>query len=1380
MNDFFPKGELLAGLSENEQFDLRTHIGVTSLVEDLTNASIVTTSLNVTSNMALDLGSKQSGYFLKCIDGNSGLAKWQPLPVYQELFDITFNSIKDVLYTDLDSLANMDVDCNLRLKSNLETPSIITNYDNSGTFKWLALESNFPSSNAGSSNHVPNMLALSNLYHQSKLDDVEVLSNLKNHLDNTAGLLIASNNLEEIQDTDSALSNLGLSMELQTVNIFAQNIDSTSLNASNAQFDIANASEIIINSNLSTASSHTSNSTVHGDLNATRIFASNVTITTRLNTEHLNVASESSFSNVVASNIELSNLTLHGGDNHDVISIIDNKATFKQLNSSYSNSSSTDIASSKAVSDAVQYMDTRLQSVTTDPTFSQTYLAIAKNFSEYEFTTLDTILEIHSNLRINNLARDGTWENIENKPIELSMLSNTYMRRNFENMELGDIQVTILQQELDLKELAFMDKNNVEIQDGSINVNRLQTENFVLNSNNNNVNRNQVNDRDEVFLYLRHAGNEGANDSGTGKWTNLPIEQNYLARGSNSIPSSSALSNLYKYVTNVTHVVGSNVEITYFSNDTNDGSNNSNILSSNVVITPVYFHGFLNQYFSNQTSENHAASTKALSDIYDYLRNSNGIGYLNDDYRMYPSSSNAVSGQALADVYDTFVDFSNYSITVNSASTNATDDLSEFMRSNGGLLIDKFSNQSSDSNAASAKSLTDLYNYMRSSSNAFLISDFSNQTSHSNAASAKALTDLYNYLSDPQNGGFVVQGYKDHTDSTKVPSASSLTDFYEFIRSSESDGYLTEEFSNQTSLSNAPTSKALSDLYGFMRNNIDGFLVNDFRYYGENNTAATSMSVNNLYQYLKSPEFISLDIAVNDSTKVVSSVVLSNLYFNELSQDSFFTVKNRYIFENYLIQDVANTNSNQPYSSKATSNIIHEIINRPGAIYDALSDQNGLSSEINVNHQSKLATAKAVHDLSNNTDILLNNLHTDIIDSLKESNVDLGLATRIMTPGDNPITVVHQGGGSIVMDFNYDPNFFYLNDQGLFSIDNTGISNVAIDAIKITASPDDAGFSNLIEIDPRGPGEYEIKFKGTSLLDEIAAQVAQSTAEAVLNYDSADYAFSFAVDVGCNLTVGNDLQVSGKTILDGEVFLNSNTFSSNIECERLSFPKSQNRWVDISFVSTTENVLLYDFDDSNNLLELSNCEMKAVAYRPFTGAHECVFLGGGNFNEKDIGKIVAIADEESEYSEDVNSSRVHVNLCSNNEDKRCYGIVAKLISNHIISVNGLGEGCVWVSDMNGNIQVGDFITSSIFKGYGQKQNSENLTNYTVAKSAKTIDFNMMETKFINGETKNITFNIMFIDENGTQILHAEYKSRKSAGEEALARACFIPCTYHAS
>ena len=673
MNDFFPKGELLAGLSEDQQSELRTHIGVTSMIEHLSNNSILTTSLNVTSNVTLDIATKGQGNYLKCVDGHSGLAQWQPLPVYQEVFDITFDSVKDRLYGEFDSVANLDVDCNLRLKSNLVNPSIITNSDNSGSFKWLTLQSNFPGS-AEYSNNVPNMIALSNLYNQSKRDDEEVLSNLKTYLDDQAGLLIASNNLEDLQDKDLALSNLGLALKLHTGDVVAQNLHAGHLNATSAQIGTINSTEMIIENNLSTKSSFTSNAMVNGELIAESILASNVTITNALNiSDSLNV-NRSMISNLIASNAEFSNLMIHAGDDHDIMTVVDNIVTLKKLDSTYTNASETEIASSKAVFNAVQFFDSRLQNITNDPSFSQTYLAITKNLSEYEFATLDTILEIHSNLRLNKLAREGTWDNIENKPAELSLLSNTYMKRDFGNMDLGEIQTTILQESLNIRELAYMDKSNVDILDGIINVTKLQTENFVLNSNNNNVNTNLANDRDEVFLYLKHAGNEGANDSGTGKWTNLPIDQNYLSRKQNAIPSSLALSNLHKYVTNVTHITGCNIETIVLNSNSE-----SNVLSN--VITYLYFDGFLKSEFSNQTSEHHAASTKAVSDLYEYLRDSNGEGYIRDEYIYQPSSSKPVSGKALADVYHMFIDFSNYSLTKNSAATTVVDDLQDFMLS---------------------------------------------------------------------------------------------------------------------------------------------------------------------------------------------------------------------------------------------------------------------------------------------------------------------------------------------------------------------------------------------------------------------------------------------------------------------------------------------------------------------------------------------------------------------------------------------------------------------------------------------------------------------------------------------------------------------------
>jgi hypothetical protein len=58
-----------------------------------------------------------------------------------------------------------------------------------------------------------------------------------------------------------------------------------------------------------------------------------------------------------------------------------------------------------------------------------------------------------------------------------------------------------------------------------------------------------------------------------------------------------------------------------------------------------------------------------------------------------------------------------------------------------------------------------------------------------------------------------------------------------------------------------------------------------------------------------------------------------------------------------------------------------------------------------------------------------------------------------------------------------------------------------------------------------------------------------------------------------------------------------------------------------------------------------------------------------------------------------------------------------------VRINSLGEGAIWVTDLNGNLENGDYITSSNVSGYGMKQDSEFLANYTVAKITMSCDFN---------------------------------------------------------
>jgi len=106
-----------------------------------------------------------------------------------------------------------------------------------------------------------------------------------------------------------------------------------------------------------------------------------------------------------------------------------------------------------------------------------------------------------------------------------------------------------------------------------------------------------------------------------------------------------------------------------------------------------------------------------------------------------------------------------------------------------------------------------------------------------------------------------------------------------------------------------------------------------------------------------------------------------------------------------------------------------------------------------------------------------------------------------------------------------------------------------------------------------------------------------------------------------------------------------------------------------------------------------------------------------------------------------------------------------------IRVNGLGEGAIWVCNVNGNIENGDYITSCSVPGYGTRQDTDSLKNYTVAKATCSVDF--------TSATLNDSFEIRFLIPNGTKITRDEYKSAV-INNEPVYIAVFIGCTYHCS
>jgi hypothetical protein len=158
-------------------------------------------------------------------------------------------------------------------------------------------------------------------------------------------------------------------------------------------------------------------------------------------------------------------------------------------------------------------------------------------------------------------------------------------------------------------------------------------------------------------------------------------------------------------------------------------------------------------------------------------------------------------------------------------------------------------------------------------------------------------------------------------------------------------------------------------------------------------------------------------------------------------------------------------------------------------------------------------------------------------------------------------------------------------------------------------------------------------------------------------------------------------------------------------------------------------------------------------YGPFTGAHE-VKLADSFAADVQPGLIVSINGESKLRTEEgeisYSSTLPTVQLADTPNDKAVFGVLIKeapLPEDHWYQaaegerfgiVNALGDGRVWVTNINGDIEAGDYITTSAIAGYGQKQDDDLLHSYTLGKATETIDWSQVtDTIEFNGQVYKI-------------------------------------------
>jgi hypothetical protein len=156
----------------------------------------------------------------------------------------------------------------------------------------------------------------------------------------------------------------------------------------------------------------------------------------------------------------------------------------------------------------------------------------------------------------------------------------------------------------------------------------------------------------------------------------------------------------------------------------------------------------------------------------------------------------------------------------------------------------------------------------------------------------------------------------------------------------------------------------------------------------------------------------------------------------------------------------------------------------------------------------------------------------------------------------------------------------------------------------------------------------------------------------------------------------------------------------------------------------------------------------------FTGQH-MTFIKDVSFSQASDLEGLIVSSDQNKYIKMSGGIEAGSNAITTNEslpvvslsnvatDKKCFGVISasedpetrtvlygawgsvaeKEKGDTRVYINSVGEGAIWVSNIGGNLEAGDYITTSNVAGYGQKQDDDVLHNYTVAKITMDCDFN---------------------------------------------------------
>jgi len=375
-------------------------------------------------------------------------------------------------------------------------------------------------------------------------------------------------------------------------------------------------------------------------------------------------------------------------------------------------------------------------------------------------------------------------------------------------------------------------------------------------------------------------------------------------------------------------------------------------------------------------------------------------------------------------------------------------------------------------------------------------------------------------------------------------------------------------------------------------------------------------------------------------------------------------------------------------------------------------------------------------------------LNLNINDTLCVSNIKTNTTNHHILDKNNNEIITIKESGLIGIGTIYPQNTLHISGTNTFTTPTTtgihaGLIN--INNSQLTLAKKNINSSNIIDF-------YDInntKYERIESIDNSLKFYTNSTPQVIINSDGCvgigtdnpNCALSICSDFGDDRITEKGIHFISPILNYQRIEFVSAGFSNNNYYHGILEFKNINNELDNDY---EERIITY----KNNGIRTIELDSEAVVIigttHTFTGSHFAILSSeinnySNDFTEYDenapnnliFKRGLILSARDSTYIS-INNSIFNVELANSDNDKQVIGVFSnnyyppeheRLHINSNASINSIGEGAIWVTNINGNIESGDYITSSIIPGYGKKQDDDLLHNYTVAKCITNINWN---------------------------------------------------------